>query len=77
MSSNSSNATNILDFQRFCLIHRNKVWKSMLIIQGTLLILTNADIKCVKMYKWFNKAEAWIFQYAENFHEMRTFLCSF
>ena len=44
MSSNSSNATNILDFQRFCLIHRNKVWKSMLIIQGTLLILTNADI---------------------------------
>ena len=49
----------------------------MLIIQGTLLILTNVDIKCVKMHKWFKKAEAWIFQYAENFHEMRTFLCSF
>ena len=49
MPSNSSNATNLLDFQRFCLIHRNKGWKSMLIIQGTLLILSNADIKCVKM----------------------------
>lgn len=39
---------------------------------GELLILS-ADIKCVKMYKWFKKAEAWIFQYAEHFHENEDF----